>query len=228
MPVYELPEEIAFPHPSLAEEDGLLAIGGDLSVDRLLSAYCNGIFPWYSEGEPILWWSPNPRCVFCPPTIKLSKSLKQSIRNKAFHITVDTVFEQVIKACAEVKRLYEDETWIVEDIQKAYIELHNQGFAHSIEVWKNEKLVGGLYGVSVGAAFMGESMFHLERDASKVALFYLCEIAKAFEFKFIDNQMTTDHLLSLGAQCTTREQYLEILGEALKTPSKQGKWNELF
>jgi leucyl/phenylalanyl-tRNA--protein transferase len=224
MPVYELPDEIVFPHPSLAEPDGLLAVGGDLSADRLLAAYCNGIFPWYNDGDPILWWSPDPRCVFYPPEIKVSKSLRQSLRNKSFRVSVDTAFEEVIKACAEVKRLHEDGTWIVSDMQRAYIALHEEGFAHSVEVWNEDKLVGGLYGVSVGAAFMGESMFHLERDASKIALYYLSEIAKAFEFKFIDNQMPTDHLLSLGAKTIERSHYLELLIEALESPAKQGKW----
>jgi len=224
MPIYELPDEAVFPHPSLAELDGLLAIGGDLSINRLLAAYCNGIFPWYSEGDPILWWSPNPRCVFYPPQIKVSKSLRQTLRNKAFRVSVDTVFSRVIQACAQIKRLHEDETWIVEDIQQAYITLHEEGYAHSVEVWNEQELVGGLYGVSIGAAFMGESMFHTQRDASKVALYYLCEIAQAFNFKFIDNQLPTDHLMSLGAIELSREDYIEILTEAMKEPTRVGKW----
>jgi leucyl/phenylalanyl-tRNA--protein transferase len=224
MAVYQLPDEIVFPHPSLAEPDGLLAVGGDLSTDRLLTAYANGIFPWYCEGEPILWWSPDPRCLFLPPQIKVSKSLRQSMRNKSWQISTDTAFEQVISNCAEIRRTHEDGTWILPEMQQAYTELYKEGFAHSIEIWHGSKLVGGLYGLSLGAAFMGESMFHLERDASKAALYYLCELATEWNFLFIDNQMPTDHLISLGAQTISREKYLELLSEALQHPTKQGLW----
>jgi leucyl/phenylalanyl-tRNA---protein transferase len=225
MPVYQLSHEIVFPHPSLADPDGLLAVGGDLSVDRLLTAYANGIFPWYTKDEPVLWWSPDPRCLFLPPKMmKISKSLKQSLRNKLWRISTDTAFEQVIRNCAEVKRAYEDGTWILPEMQQAYISLHEEGYAHSVEIWHGSELVGGLYGLSLGAAFMGESMFHRESDASKAALYYLCELAVEWNFLFIDNQMPTDHLTSLGAQTVSRKKYLKLLSEAIQQPTKRGCW----
>jgi leucyl/phenylalanyl-tRNA--protein transferase len=224
MPVFQLPDEILFPDPSLAEPDGLLAVGGDLSPERLLAAYKNGIFPWYSEHEPILWWSPDPRLVLFPKKFKVSHSLKQKIKKNVFSVRMDSDFEQVISACAEKERNHEAGTWITDEMKKAYIELHRKGFAHSVESYFDGKLVGGLYGVSLGKAFFGESMFHMMTDASKVALYYLVEKAKEFNFLFIDSQVETEHLMSLGAELIPRKKYLKLLTEAIHFPSQKGKW----
>lgn len=224
MPVFQLPDEIIFPDPSLAEPDGLLAVGGDLSSERLMTAYANGIFPWYSEQEPILWWSPDPRLVLFPQKLKVSHSLKQKIKKNVFSVRIDSNFEQVISACAETERRHEDGTWITEEMKAAYIELHHRGIAHSVECYFGENLVGGLYGVSLGKAFFGESMFHSMTDASKVALYYLVQRAKEFEFLFIDSQVETEHLMSLGAELIPRTTYLKLLKEAMKFQSKAGNW----
>ncbi len=224
MPVYALNKEIIFPDPNLADEQGLLAIGGDLTPERLVLAYANGIFPWYSDNDPIMWWSPDPRMVLYPADFKISKSFQQTLRNSSFEVKFDTNFKNVIDKCAKVPRYGEDGTWITDDMKKAYIDLHRIGFAHSVETYRNGKLVGGLYGVSLGRAFFGESMFHLERDASKVALYYLVERVKEWKFRFIDAQIETDHLQSLGAISISRANYLNILKEVIKWPTKRGKW----
>ena len=224
MPIFSLPDEIIFPDPNLAEEDGLLAVGGDLSSERLIQAYANGIFPWYSEGEPILWWSPDPRMILFPDKFKVSKSLEQNIRNKKFSIYFDKDFESVIKNCASSTRKGDEGTWITDEMQKAYIKLHEAGFAHSVETYMENRLVGGLYGISLGKAFFGESMFHLERDASKIALHALVSRMKEWNFHFIDVQQETDHLKSLGAESIPREKFLKLLNEVLKFPVIKGKW----
>jgi leucyl/phenylalanyl-tRNA--protein transferase len=224
MPVFQLPDEIVFPDPSLAQPEGLLAVGGDLSSERLLAAYANGIFPWYSENEPILWWSPDPRLVLFPHKFKVSHSLHQKIKKNVFSIRIDSNFEQVIDACAATEREHEDGTWITDEMKAAYIELHRKGYAHSVESYFKGDLVGGLYGVSLGKAFFGESMFHTMNDASKVALYYLVEKAKEFEFLFIDSQVETEHLLSLGAELIPRKTYLKLLEEAIRYPTNVGKW----
>jgi leucyl/phenylalanyl-tRNA--protein transferase len=224
MPVFQLPTEILFPDPSLAEAGGLLAVGGDLSTRRLLAAYKKGIFPWYSENEPILWWSPDPRFVLFPEKFKVSHSLKQKIKKNLFSVRMDTDFEKVIGACAETERDHEAGTWITDEMKAAYIELHHKGYAHSVESYFNGKLVGGLYGVSIGKAFFGESMFHTMADASKIALYRLVVKAKESGFLFIDSQVETEHLVSLGAELIPRTQYLRILKEAVKHPSVKGKW----
>jgi leucyl/phenylalanyl-tRNA--protein transferase len=224
MPVFQLPDDILFPDPSLAEPDGLLAVGGDLSPERLLAAYKNGIFPWYSEHEPILWWSPDLRLVLFPKKFKVSHSLKQKIKKNVFSVRMDSDFEQVISACAETERKHEDGTWITDEMKEAYNELHRKGFAHSVESYFDGKLVGGLYGVSLGKAFFGESMFHMMTDASKVALYYLVEKAKEFDFLFIDSQVETEHLMSLGAELIPRKKYLKLLKEAMKFPTYKRKW----
>ncbi|MCB9227268.1 MAG: leucyl/phenylalanyl-tRNA--protein transferase [Chitinophagales bacterium] len=198
MPVYQLTEELIFPHPSLAESDGLLAIGGDLSTERLILAYKNGIFPWYNEDEPILWFAPNPRFVLFPEKLKVSKSMKQLINKNEYHITLNQSFENVIGNCKKVKRKNQNGTWITNDMEKAYIKLHKKGMAHSVEVWnKKEELVGGLYGVNLGTVFFGESMFHKENNTSKLALIHL---GTKFDFSIIDCQVYTKHLASLGAE----------------------------
>lgn len=224
MPVYQLNDYPVFPPPQEAEEDGLLAIGGDLSKKRLLEAYTNGIFPWYSENTPLLWWSPDPRLVLFPSKIKISKSLNRVIKADKFTITFDTAFADVIKNCAEVKRKHEESTWITKDMEEAYIHLHHDGYAHSVEAWHQGKLAGGLYGVSIGKAFFGESMFHKITDASKVAFFHLVKKAKQWDFLFIDAQIYTPHLVSLGAEEIPRVQFLEMLATALNFPSYKGKW----
>lgn len=224
MPVFELPDEYVFPHPSLANPDGLLAVGGDLSVERLLLAYANGIFPWYVEGSDILWWSPNPRMVLFPDDLKVSASLKQTLRSGQYSVTFDQVFSQVIAQCALVKRAGQEGTWIVPEMRQAYIALHEAGFAHSVETWHGDRLVGGLYGVSLGRIFFGESMFHLRRDASKVALYHLVQRVKAWDFLLIDVQQETGHMQRLGARLINLETFLEILKKSLEFPTIKGNW----
>ena len=175
--IFWLTEEIIFPNPELAEEDGLLAIEGDLSPKRLLLAYQNGIFPWFEDDTPILWYSPHQRFVLFPSEVKISKSMRQVLKNHPFKITYNQAFEKVILACAEAKRLEQDGTWITQEMQEAYIKLHQAGYAHSIEVWENEELVGGLYGVLVNKVFCGESMFAKKSNVSKIALIWLCQNA---------------------------------------------------
>jgi leucyl/phenylalanyl-tRNA--protein transferase len=228
MPVYQLPDEPIFPHPSEATTDGLLALGGDLSAKRLVAAYASGIFPWYGENDPILWWSPNPRMVLIPEKFKVSKSLKQTLNSKKFALTVDKNFSTVIENCRIAPRPGQDGTWISKEIQKAYIHLHELGLAHSVEVWYNKKLVGGLYGISLGNAFFGESMFHKMTDASKVAFFYLSKLAQAWNFPFIDCQIPNPHLESLGAEEMQRDDFLDSLHHALQAETRQGKWDVVF
>jgi leucyl/phenylalanyl-tRNA--protein transferase len=206
--IFRLDERILFPHPALAEEDGLLAIGGDLSTDRLLLAYQNGIFPWYSDDEPILWFSPHERFVLYPEELKVSKSMKRVLKSGVFTVTTNKCFEQVIETCSVVERNGQDGTWITDDMQAAYIELHQKGYAHSVEVWQQNNLIGGLYGVQVDKVFCGESMFSLVSNASKVALIYLC---KTGLINLIDCQVHTDHLASMGARTISREEYVLLL-----------------
>ena len=224
MPVYLLNEEPVFPHPSLADDEGLLAIGGDLSPERLLQAYANGIFPWYSEDDPIMWFSPNPRCILYPEKLVVSKSLKKTVDRGVFEVRFDTNFTAVIAACATIERSDQDGTWITDEILEAYIRLHELGFAHSVESYLDGELVGGLYGISLGNAFFGESMFHTVSDASKVAFVHLVEQVKAWDFSFIDNQQVTSHLLSLGAETINRDCFLEMVGEALQKDTLRGSW----
>ncbi len=203
-----LDDDIIFPDPALAEEDGLLAIGGDLSVERLTLAYQSGIFPWFSEGDPILWFSPHQRCVIYPDQLKISKSMRKVLQSDTFKVTVNRAFKEVIENCAKTPRIGQYGTWITNDMQKAYVNLHQQGLAQSVEVWQNNKLVGGLYGVKINKVFCGESMFSLVSNASKVALIHLC---KTNEFELIDCQLPNEHLMSLGAEMISREGYLEKL-----------------
>ncbi len=211
-----LDHRLVFPHPSAAPDHGLLAVGGDLSVERLLLAYRSGIFPWYSDGEPICWWSPDPRMVFdlsLEQPMRVSKSLKQSMRNRGYEVRENTCFTDVMNHCANVKRLHEDGTWINDDFITAYSQLHELGHAKSIEVFKDEELVGGLYGIDLPekGVFCGESMFALTTDASKTALFYLVNDLKKKGYKLIDAQIHNDHLDSLGAVEIDREVFLSYL-----------------
>lgn len=210
--IFRLPEdELIFPDPSLAEPDGLLAIGGDLSTGRLLLAYDNGIFPWFSEGDPICWYSPQERCVIYPDEVYVSKSMKKVFRDRLFEITTNSAFEEVIHNCASAKRTGQPGTWITEEMQNAYIELHKQGYASSVEVWQKGSLVGGLYGVLRGRVFCGESMFSLTSNASKAALIHLCRTGG---FSLIDCQLPNDHLLSLGAVMIPRAELLAYLQDS--------------
>ena len=224
MPVFLLSDEIKFPPPHLARGDGLLAAGGDLSRKRLLLAYSMGIFPWYSESEPILWWSPDPRLVLYPNEIMVSKSLKKIIKNKIFSVTIDQAFNQVINCCAKVRLQKNEETWIDEDMIKAYCGLHESGFAHSVEAWYEGELAGGLYGVSLGKFFSGESMFTRVNNASKVAFVFLVEYLKKLSFDIIDCQVSTEHLINFGAREIPRKDFLKQLEKALRFPTKRGRW----
>lgn len=226
MPVFQLTEDLIFPPPSLADDDGLLAVGGDLSPERLLLAYANGIFPWYTENEPILWWSPHPRCVLFPGKFKIPKSLRKFLRTHNYQIRFDTNFVGVIRHCASVQRPGQmGGTWITQQMQEAYIELHRLGFAHSVEVYEAEKLIGGLYGVALGKVFYGESMFHLVPNASKLALVALVTQLKQWEFELIDNQQTTPLLLQFGAEEIERDYFIELLNSAVAKEGKVGSWN---
>lgn len=224
MAVHILGEEIKFPDPSASDRDGLLAMGGDLSSERLLLAYANGIYPWFDEDSPILWWSPDPRMILIPGEFKRSKSLAQTIRRGKFEISFDKDFKGVIKNCAEAGRREEEGTWITPKMIAAYVSLHEMGYAHSVEVYLNGSLAGGLYGISIGKAFFGESMFHLERDASKVALSALVDRCLERDFHFIDAQQRTEHLRSLGAKPLDRSSFLSMLTKALRYPTYSGKW----
>jgi leucyl/phenylalanyl-tRNA---protein transferase len=215
MPVFRLTKELIFPSPELAEEDGLLAVGGDLSEERLLLAYSMGIFPWYADGPPVLWWSPDPRLVLIPDELKISRSLRQTIDKGLFTVKIDTAFTDVIRNCAEIRREGQRGTWITEEMIEAYIRLHHAGYAHSVESWQNGELVGGLYGLALGKAFFGESMFTRKSSASKIALVTLAEYLHALDYSFIDCQVTTEHLKSLGAREIRRSEFLRLLKEAL-------------
>ena len=215
-----------FPNPcfALEEPNGLLAVGGDLSPARLLNAYRQGIFPWYSDGQPILWWSPAPRAVLFPEQLKIRRSLRKRLRNGGFQLSLDSAFGEVIKACSAARQ-HQDGTWITAEMKQAYMHLHRLGFAHSVEVWLDGKLVGGLYGVSMGKVFFGESMFSKERDASKVALVYLVRQLLAWEFALIDCQVGSAHLASLGACEIPRERFLELLDQHCEpVECHQGHW----
>jgi leucyl/phenylalanyl-tRNA---protein transferase len=225
MPIFRLVEDMVFPPPDYADPSGLIAVGGDLSSERLLEAYRVGIFPWYSDDQPILWWSPDPRFMLELDEFKISRSLQKTLRRKVFQVTFDRVFEEVIASCSVVPREGQRGTWITQEMRDAYLELHGLGYAHSVESWFGGKLVGGLYGVSLGKAFFGESMFHNKTDASKVALATLVEKLKSWGFHFIDSQMTTEHMMSLGAKEVPRRIFLKRLQSALRHSTKRGKWH---
>jgi leucyl/phenylalanyl-tRNA--protein transferase len=215
----------AFPNPAraLVEPNGLLAAGADLSVERLLAAYRLGIFPWYGPGEPILWWSPDPRMVLFPDRFRRSRSLAKRIRRRDYEILVDTDFEAVMRACAEPRRRQRG-TWIVEDIVQAYLRLHRLGHAHSVETWQDGRLVGGLYGVAIGRIFYGESMFSRVADGSKLAFAHLVAQLRRWEFGLIDCQMETAHLASLGACPIPRDEFMARLENLINLPGIPGYW----
>jgi leucyl/phenylalanyl-tRNA--protein transferase len=225
MPVYQLTDQLVFPPPRLARDDGLLAIGGDLSKDRLLMSYRQGIFPWYSAGETILWWSPDPRLVLYPAELKISRSLKKVLRQQRFEITLDRAFDAVISACAETRGKKRDETWIGKDMIRAYRRLHRSGHAHSVEAWYGKRLAGGLYGVSLGRSFFGESMFSRIPNASKTALVALVQYLEKHDFDLIDCQVRTDHLVRFGAREIPRNRFLQQLRRSLERHSLKGPWS---
>lgn len=225
MPIYRLGRDIAFPDPADAEPDGLLAVGGDLSPERLLTAYAEGIFPWFDEQSPILWWSPDPRLVLEPAWLHVSRSLGRTIRRGGFRVTADGAFERVIEACAARARPGQRGTWITADMIEAYVRLHRLGFAHSFEAWAGDLLAGGLYGVSLGAAFFGESMFADRPDASKVAFVRSVEWLEARGIRLVDCQVRTEHLASFGARELPRREFLERLMAALEAPTLRGRWD---
>jgi leucyl/phenylalanyl-tRNA---protein transferase len=224
MTVYKLSDALVFPPPEHAEPDGLLAVGGDLSVQRLLLSYRLGIFPWYTEDTPILWWSPDPRLMLKPKDLRVSKRLERTIKQKPFRITLDEAFADVIRGCAYVKRPCQKGTWIMEEMIDAYCSLHREGYAHSVESWQDDKLVGGLYGVALGRAFFGESMFARVSDASKVAFVHLTRLLESWKFSLIDCQVTTSHLESFGAREVPRSEFLKMLQAALRYKPRPGKW----
>jgi leucyl/phenylalanyl-tRNA--protein transferase len=227
MPVYRLPDEILFPPVDRAVKSGLLGVGGDLSPERLLAAYREGIFPWYGEGEPILWWAPDPRFVLYPGELRVSRSMRQFLKKGLVRITFDKDFRAVIAACQK-PRSGQDGTWITGEMREAYSALHDLGYAHSVEVWSGETLAGGLYGVSLGRAFFGESMFTTIANASKAALITLVTRLREHNFDLIDCQVETPHLASLGARLIPRREFGKRLGESLRHETLRGSWGRLL
>lgn len=209
--LFFLTDALVFPPVASANADGLLALGGDLSSDRLLLAYQRGIFPWFNNDSLILWWSPDPRMVLYPDKVKISKSMGKVLRSHQFSLTINTCFKEVLDYCSSVERNGQDGTWITENMKKAYMELHERGYASSYEVWVDKRLVGGLYGIDLGHVFCGESMFSLTSNASKFAFIKLAEDLKAKDYRIIDCQLYTDHLASLGAQEIPRTQFIKLL-----------------
>lgn len=209
--MYILSDKISFPPVTLASSEGIVAIGGDLSVERLKLAYQNGIFPWYNEGEPIVWYSPDSRMVLFPEKLKVSKSMRQLIRKGTFKVTYNTCFNEVIANCKSINRKGQEGTWITTEMKQAYIKLHKLGFSKSVEIFQNNKLVGGLYGIDLGTVFCGESMFSKVSNASKIAFIFLVEKLKKENYKLLDCQMYNEHLASLGAEEITRTEFLRYL-----------------
>jgi leucyl/phenylalanyl-tRNA--protein transferase len=227
MPVYLLTGDLVFPPPELAREDGLLAVGGDLSIPRLILAYRQGIFPWYNPGEPIFWWSPDPRLILEPSNLHVSKRLERIIRQGRLQVTLDHAFKEVIRACSEIRIKKGEGTWLTLEMIEAYTKLHYLGKTHSVETWQGDRLVGGLYGIAIGRVFFGESMFTKVSDASKVAFVTLVRQLSEWDFAMIDCQVTTWHLLSFGAKEMPRSFFLERLKKLIDLPSKapNGKWS---
>ena len=225
MAIYRLGRAVAFPDPALADPDGLLAVGGDLRPERLLAAYAQGIFPWYDDRSPILWWSPDPRLVLAPRELHVSRSLARTLRRGTYRVTADEAFPRVIRRCAEKGRPGQRGTWITDEMTDAYCELHRLGFAHSFEAWEGDALVGGLYGVSLGTVFFGESMFADAPDASKVAFARGVAWLASRGVGLVDCQVRTDHLVSLGARELPRREFLARVEAALGAPTLRGRWS---
>ena len=224
MPVYRLSDAIAFPPPEGADASGLVAVGGDLGPERLLAAYAVGIFPWPLVERPLLWFSPDPRMVLRPRELLVSRSLRKSLRRGVFEVRLDTAFATVVRRCAEIPRRGEPGTWITADMAAAYLRLHELGFAHSAEAWRDGELAGGLYGVSLGASFFGESMFADRTDASKVAFAVLVRQLEAWRFDLVDCQVHTEHLARFGAREWSRRRFLAALRRSLEKPTRRGAW----
>ena len=227
MPVFQLADEIIFPPVELADSDGLIAVGGDLSRERLIEAYKEGIFPWYSEGSPILWWSPDPRLVLIPGELKISRSLRQVIKKGGFRITFDEAFDTVIRGCSAVHKDRDGGTWITDEMIDAYCDLYEAGVAHSVESWFGKTLAGGLYGVSMGGVFFGESMFNVRTDASKIAFVTLVQQLSRWGYILIDCQVTTKHLMTFGAREIPRSEFMHRLCNALEFSLPSSKWSSL-
>jgi leucyl/phenylalanyl-tRNA--protein transferase len=223
-PIYRLGRALAFPDPGESHPSGLLAVGGDLSCERLLLAYSSGIFPWYSEDQPILWHSPDPRMVLLPGALHVPKSLERRLSRGDYEVRLDTAFADVVRGCAEVPRPGEPGTWITPEMHDAYVELHERGYAHSAEAWRDGRLAGGLYGVSLGGAFFGESMFAREADASKVAFATLVRQLARWSFDLVDCQVHTDHLERFGAEPWPRSRFLDALARSLTHETRCGAW----
>jgi leucyl/phenylalanyl-tRNA--protein transferase len=222
--IFRLDHRLIFPPPQLAEDNGVLAVGGDLSEDRLILAYSSGIFPWPHEGLPLLWHSPDPRTVLVPKEIHVGRSLEKQIRRGTYEVRFDTAFRQVMRGCSQKERPDQDGTWITDEMIEGYVALHRRGLAHSIEAWRGDELVGGLYGVSLGGAFFGESMFAEAPDASKVAFATLVRQLDRWGFDFVDCQVHTEHLERFGAVEWPRTRFLAALKKALKKPNRVGPW----
>jgi len=216
----------SFPDPRHAAEEGLLAYGGDLHPDRILKAYRSGIFPWYNPGDPILWWSPDPRLLLYPGELKIRRSFRRILRNRDYRVRFDHDFAGVIASCASALRPGQKGTWLTSEMQEAYTELHVRGFAHSVEVYDGKGLAGGLYGIALGGAFFGESMFSARPDGSKIALKALSDVLREKGYDFIDCQVVTDHLVRLGAQPVPRDRFLTELESALGKPGEIGSWSD--
>ena len=224
MPVFQLSEQIIFPHPDLAEPDGLLAVGGDLSVRRLITAYRHGIFPWYSDRDPILWWFTSPRLVLFPEELKVSKRLQRYYRNSGITMSIDRCFDEVIEQCRNTRKKRHEDTWITDEMLNAYRQLHRHGYAHSVECWQQDVLVGGLYGIALGRVFFGESMFSIVANSSKLALIYLVKFLISHGFQLIDCQMTTDLLVSMGAREISGSRFQGLLKKYIHPNSDDGVW----
>jgi leucyl/phenylalanyl-tRNA---protein transferase len=224
VPVYFLDSKLWFPDANLANEEGLLAVGGNLSPERLLLAYENGIFPWFIHRKLVYWFSPDPRMILIPGELKVSKSMQQIFRKNLFTITFDTCFEKAMKGCQKAKRTGQKGTWITKEFISGYTQLHEMGLAHSVEVWQNHTLAGGLYGVSLGKCFFGESMFSIIPNASKAGFIFLVRWLAQHNFQMIDCQIHTPHLESLGAKEISRADYLSLLKQSLKHSTLKGKW----
>lgn len=222
---YIPPGELWFPDPMQASSDGLLAFGGDLSLKRLVESYARGIFPWYGPGDPILWWSPDPRLILVPDDLHISKSLRRVLNRGEFEVTADEAFGSVILGCADTPRSDGPGTWLVPEMIRAYTQLHQAGWAHSFEAWKDGDLVGGLYGVAIGRVFFGESMFHRCSDASKVAFVHCVRLLREWGFRLIDCQQTTHHLLRFGAKEVPRSKFLAMLARLRQEPPNESAWD---
>lgn len=227
MPVFRLHEEISFPPPHLASSGGLLAVGGDLSVQRLLAAYSQGIFPWFSQDDPLLWWSPNPRMVLFPRELHVSRRMNRVLRRSPFALTMDHAFERVIAGCAQ-PRADGFGTWITPQLQEAFLRLHHEGHAHSMEVWHKEELAAGIYGISLGSCFFGESMFSVHAYASRFGFIHLVRWLEIMGFRMIDCQVETPHLKSFGARTISRQEFMLRLKRCVRERCLRGDWGRLF